>query len=230
MASFIIGGYVWQILRRGRAFYLPQKSVISPKSPILNSVKINRLSVRAQLSVFRFFMFSCIFAEIERRNVLLSMSNTQKQSIARRFSVKKMFLKILQNLRRKTSVLESLFLLKLNVSDLQLYRKRDSGQVFSCEFCEILKNTFFYRAPPVAVFSHLFSHKDLLLNWYTMSFNHITHGCHSFDKRFTYLTLIVCCIYIDFDFFAWKVASQESWILWSILIQGGFSFHSYCLL
>ena len=80
MASFIIGGYVWQILRRRRAFYLPQKSVISPKSPILNSVKINRLSVRAQSSVFHFFMFSCIFTEIERRNVLLSMSNTQKQS------------------------------------------------------------------------------------------------------------------------------------------------------
>ena len=24
------------------------------------------------------------------------------------------------------------------------------GQVFSCEFCEISKNTFFYRTPPVA--------------------------------------------------------------------------------
>ena len=24
------------------------------------------------------------------------------------------------------------------------------AQVFSCEYCEIFKNTFFYRAPPVA--------------------------------------------------------------------------------
>ena len=28
--------------------------------------------------------------------------------------------------------------------------KRDSTQVFSCEYCEILKNTFFYRTPLVA--------------------------------------------------------------------------------
>ena len=50
-------------------------------------------------------------------------------------------------------------------SGLQLYLKRDSGtgacnfikketlaQVFSCEFCEIYKNTFFYRIPLVAAF------------------------------------------------------------------------------
>ena len=32
----------------------------------------------------------------------------------------------------------------------KLYEKRDLAQVFSCEFCEISKNTFFHRAPPVA--------------------------------------------------------------------------------
>ena len=32
-------------------------------------------------------------------------------------------------------------------SGLQLYLKRDSGTVFSCEFCAILKNTFSYRIP-----------------------------------------------------------------------------------
>ena len=42
---------------------------------------------------------------------------------------------------------------------LQLYLKRDSTQVFSCEYCEIFKNTFFYRTPPVAAFllSYCFS-------------------------------------------------------------------------
>ena len=34
---------------------------------------------------------------------------------------------------------------------LQLYLKRDSGKVFSGEFSEILKNTFFHRTRPVAV-------------------------------------------------------------------------------
>ena len=32
---------------------------------------------------------------------------------------------------------------------LQPYQKRDSGTGVSCEFCEISKNTFSYRTPPV---------------------------------------------------------------------------------
>ena len=31
--------------------------------------------------------------------------------------------------------------------------------MFSCEICEILKNTFFYRTPPVSAFAELF-HSD----------------------------------------------------------------------
>ena len=30
------------------------------------------------------------------------------------------------------------------------FNKETLGQVFSCEFCEISKNTFFYRTPVVA--------------------------------------------------------------------------------
>ena len=33
---------------------------------------------------------------------------------------------------------------------LQLYQKETPTQGFSCDFCEIFKNTFFYRTPPVA--------------------------------------------------------------------------------
>ena len=29
-------------------------------------------------------------------------------------------------------------------------KKKTLAQMFSCEFCEISKNTFFYRTPPVA--------------------------------------------------------------------------------
>ena len=29
-------------------------------------------------------------------------------------------------------------------------KKESLALVFSCEFCEIFKNTFFYRAPPMA--------------------------------------------------------------------------------
>ena len=33
---------------------------------------------------------------------------------------------------------------------LQLYEKET--QVFSCEYCEIFKNSFLYRTPPVTTF------------------------------------------------------------------------------
>ena len=35
--------------------------------------------------------------------------------------------------------------------DLQLFKKRDSGTVFSRQFCEMFKNTFSNRTPPVTV-------------------------------------------------------------------------------
>ena len=36
------------------------------------------------------------------------------------------------------------------VQAYNLIRKKALAQVFSCEFCEIFKNTFSYRTPPVA--------------------------------------------------------------------------------
>ena len=38
---------------------------------------------------------------------------------------------------------------KLQATGVQLYWKRDSGIGVSCGFCEISKNTFSYRTPPV---------------------------------------------------------------------------------
>ena len=35
------------------------------------------------------------------------------------------------------------FLIELQVWDLKLYQKETLAQVFSCEFCEISRNTFF---------------------------------------------------------------------------------------
>ena len=50
--------------------------------------------------------------------------------VTRRFSVKQVFLEILQ---------------------CSFIKKETLTQVFSCEFCEISKNAFSYRTPPVAV-------------------------------------------------------------------------------
>ena len=45
---------------------------------------------------------------------------------------------------------QSLFFSKIAGLSLQLYENEIIPQVFSCEFCEISKNTFSYKTPPVA--------------------------------------------------------------------------------
>ena len=45
---------------------------------------------------------------------------------------------VFRNIPWKAFVLESLF------------QKETSAEVFSCEYCQIFKNSFFYRTPPVA--------------------------------------------------------------------------------
>ena len=41
------------------------------------------------------------------------------------------------------------FLIKLQASAFDFIKKETLAQVFSCELCEIYKNTFSYRTPPV---------------------------------------------------------------------------------
>ena len=79
---------------------------------------------------------------------------------SQRCSVNKVFLKISQNPQENTRVRVS-FLIKLLASAClhqassirhvcNFIKKQILAQVFSCEFCEISKNTIFYRTPPVA--------------------------------------------------------------------------------
>ena len=43
-----------------------------------------------------------------------------------------------------------IFYKKYFLEAFNFIKKETLAQVFSCEFCEISKNTFFYRTPPVA--------------------------------------------------------------------------------
>ena len=65
---------------------------------------------------------------------------------------------VLRNFTKFTGkhLCQSLFLIKLQASGLELYLKRESGTGVSCEFCEISKNTFSYRTPLVAASRDLF--------------------------------------------------------------------------
>ena len=85
-------------------------------------------------------LFSRITSRIEETEWLI-------EAVAQKWSLKNLFLEISQNSQENTCARVS-FLIKLQAR-LQLYKKRDSGKVFSCEFCEISKNTFVYRTPPV---------------------------------------------------------------------------------
>ena len=79
---------------------------------------------------------------LQYRSVFLLILSTHlkdSEAVARRCSIKKVFLKISQNLQENTFARVS-FLIKIQAL----------VQVISCEFCEISKNTFFYRTPPVA--------------------------------------------------------------------------------
>ena len=63
------------------------------------------------------------------------------EAVSQRCSVKKVFLEISQNSQENTCARVS-FLINFIIKEILT-------QVFSCEFCEISKNTFSYRAPPV---------------------------------------------------------------------------------
>ena len=66
----------------------------------------------------------------------ISLQNQVVEAVVQRCSVKKVFLKILQISQENTSARVS-FLIKLQES----IRKETLAQVFSCEFCEISKNS-----------------------------------------------------------------------------------------
>ena len=70
-----------------------------------------------------------------------------------------MFQEILQNSKENTCNRVS-FLIKLQGSACNFIKKDTLTQVFSCEFCEIFKNTFSYRTSPVAA-SEMSLHRNV---------------------------------------------------------------------
>ena len=77
--------------------------------------------------------------------LLFSFFVINAEAVAKTCSVKKVFLEISQKWQENTCVRVSI-LIKLQAYKVVFYKL----QVFSCDSCEISKNTFSYRAPPVA--------------------------------------------------------------------------------
>ena len=70
-------------------------------------------------------------------------NKVESEPVARRCSVRKVFLEISQNSQKNTCARVSFLIKACNFTE-----KETLAQVFSCEFCEISKNTFCYRTPP----------------------------------------------------------------------------------
>ena len=76
------------------------------------------------------------------------LSSISTEAVAKRCSVKRVLLKISQDSQENTCARFS-FLIQVQASACNFIKKETQAQVFSCEFCEIFKNTIFHRTPPV---------------------------------------------------------------------------------
>ena len=72
------------------------------------------------------------------------------EAVVRRCSVEKVFIEISQNSQENTYARVS-FLIKFQAKICNFIKKEALAQVFSCEFCEISKITFFHRTPLMTV-------------------------------------------------------------------------------
>ena len=90
---------------------------------------------------------------------------------------------VLRNFAKFTGkhLYQSLFLTKLQtrVTSCNLIKKKTLVQVFYSEFCELSKNTFFYKTPPVAAFDTcvIGSYGDIIFRlwWLTLSWRSSYH-------------------------------------------------------
>ena len=89
-------------------------------------------------------MFHLVYL-LKKRINLNGSERLNTEAVAKRWSVRKVFLEISKNSQGNTCARIS-FLIKFQASNF--LKKETLAQVLSCEYCEISKNTFCYRTPP----------------------------------------------------------------------------------
>ena len=92
-----------------------------------------------------FVMMMIIIMNCFRRMVDKAVTEAATRGV----QLEKVFLEILQNSQECIYSRVS-FLKKLQAGDCNFIKKETLAQMFSCEFCDISKNTFLHRTPPVA--------------------------------------------------------------------------------
>ena len=102
--------------------------------------------IAVSIKIFLFIILASTWRQYSSTNFIITciLSKTP-EAVARRCSVKKVFLEISQKSQKNTCARDS-FLIKA----CNFIKKESLAQAFSCEFYEISKNTYFYRTPLVA--------------------------------------------------------------------------------
>ena len=101
------------------------------------------------LSLVIFIKFP--LTKIHKYIKIVTLNYHRTESVAQRCSVKKVFLETSQTSQENTCAGDCFNKVAgLTPQAYNFIKKESLAQVFSCEFCEISKNTFFYRTSPVA--------------------------------------------------------------------------------
>ena len=131
------------------SFFFGEFLVIIVVSRVISKFKNKKLSLwtlflfQIQLKILSLIFFP-------RHLQCLRIVIKPSEVVARSCSVKKVFLEISQNSREKTCARFS-FSIKLQALARNFIKKETLAQIFSYEFCEISKNAFSHRTPPLAV-------------------------------------------------------------------------------
>ena len=117
-------------------------------------------SCRPGLNRTPLHMFSRKFYQVLQNNYSQDRSSQRRcfiqkrvlnRSSQRRCFIQKRVLKFFCNIHKKIPVPEFSVLIKLQAEAQNVIEKETLVQVFSCEFCEILMDIFFFRRIPLAV-------------------------------------------------------------------------------
>ena len=136
------------------------------------------------------------FCKFHRKAPVLRSLFTE--AVARRCSIEKVFLDILQNLQENTCARVSFFNKACNFIE-----RETLAQVFPCEFCKISKSTFCYRAPSVAasVFNYIKKRFQQLLTFENNFFREQSRWlllklCYQRIVIFLFLSVSLFCAWI----------------------------------
>ena len=135
-----------------------------------NKIVVSQLRCKLFLKYFQYLKI--VYEDLSREyyTMLLNFKNTLNRS-SRQVVCKKSVLKNFTKLTGKHLCLGRVSFLIKRPEVCNCIKKDNLTQLFSCEFYEIFKNTYFYRTPMVAVSESISTHFKSLVSLYISAIN-----------------------------------------------------------